>query len=194
MRWSLIIVLLLPVLLIAHIICYQVALLVTIDLQGRILSVHIGSQAVSISQDTPLQSIQLAPYVPIIHEYQIDGSDSTNNFTLDQSYLTAFSTSLYYRFQAWMRNLDGLSHWRNLHIAANGQAMTAIASPENGQAIAFQPTTSLQLSIELQQPETPVELDLIAINHSILQIKLDRNNHVISIVRQPLPCKCLFSH
>ncbi len=187
MRWSLIVVLLLPVLLIAHIICSQAALPVTVDLQGRTLSVHVGSQSIAIKQDSALQSIQLAPHVAVIHEYQLDGSDSTNNFTLDQSYFTAFSTSLYYRFQAWMRNIDGLSQWRNLRVVANGQAITTIASPENGQAIAFQPTTSLQLSVELQQPETPMELDLIAINHAILHIKLDRNNHAISIVRDNLP-------
>ena len=186
MRWSLIVALLLPILLIAHILCSQVVLPITIDMHGTSLFLHIGSQAIVVTQDTPLQAIQFAPHSPVVHEYQLDGSDSTNNFTLDQSYLTTFSSSFYYRFQAWMRDLDGASRWRNLNLSTNGHATSAISWPENGQTIAFQPTTSLHLSVELQRPETPMELDLIATNQAILHIKLDRNNHVIAITRANL--------
>src|SRR5437588_8756436 len=99
--------------------CYAVALPVEIDIQDGVGTLQVGSQMVPLGSVGTPATLQFAARDPVVHEYQLDGTDSTNNFTLDSTYLNQIASSPYYRFQAWMRDLDGTSHWRDLLIWAN---------------------------------------------------------------------------
>ena len=184
-------ILLVLTLLAADRLCYAQALVVEINIQHGIGTLHVDSQTVSLGSIGIASTLSFAPHDPVIHEYQLDGTDSTNTGYLDPVYLHKITSSLYYRFQVWMRDLDGMSCWRDLQILANGQLRDKIGWPANGSQVALLPSTSLHIRVKLQRPETPMSLSLRAKNGTILSITFDRNNRQIAISGQPSSEKSL---
>jgi hypothetical protein len=180
-RYLLLLVTLLLVLLAADALCYQVALPVEIDVQHGAATLYVGSESVALGAvGTPTQLV-FSPHDPIVHEYQIDGTDSTNNYTLDATYINSIAASPYYRFQAWMRDLDGTSRWRNGQVWANGREEQSVAWPANGSSLSLPPAQTLRISVQLQRPETPMTLTLLSTGGGIVTIMLDRNDRQILV-------------
>lgn len=173
--------LLLPVLLLIDALCYQVTLPVSIDLQRSSGVLTVGSTRVMLGKLTDVQSLQFVAYDPLVHEYQIDGSDSTNNLDLDTNYLSGIAGSPYYRLQNWMRDLDGTSRWRDLRIQADGRALQDVARPANGARFSLPPATHISISLQIQRPETPLSLILVQRDRKEVEITLDRNNRTITV-------------
>ncbi len=163
--------------------CYAVALPVEIDVEGGTATLQVDSQTLRLGNISTLVALQFAPHDPVVHEYQIDGTDSTNNLTLDPTYLQSISSSPYYRFQSWMRDLDGTSRWHNLEVSANSRSLGGTAWPPNGSQVALPNAGSIRISVELQRPETPMTLNLIEAGGAILHITLDRNDRQIAVTR-----------
>lgn len=176
-------VLLVLVLLVIDALCYSASLPVEIDVRGGAATLHVDSQTLSLGQISTPVALQFAPHDPVVHEYQIDGTDSTNNLTLDPAYLHSISSSPYYRFQAWMRDLDGTSRWRDLAVWADSRTAGGIAWPSNGSQVALPSAKMLRVSVQLQRPETPMTLNLITMDGTILHITLDRNDRQIAVTR-----------
>jgi hypothetical protein len=173
--------LLLPVLLLIDALCYQVTLPVSIDLQRGSGALTVGSTHVTLGKLIDVQSLQFVAYDPLVHEYQIDGSDSTNNLDLDTNYLSGIANSPYYRLQDWMRDLDGTSRWRDLRIQADGRALQNVARPANGARFSLPPATHISISLQIQRPETPLSLILVQRDRKEVEITLDRNNRAITV-------------
>jgi hypothetical protein len=178
--------LLLLLLVLADILCYQQALPVVLEEQAGQATLQVGSQTVPLGFiGTPI-SLQFPRHDPVVHEYQLDGTDSTNNLTLDTTYLDSIVSSPYYLFQSWMRNLDGTSRWSDLRISSNGLLLASEDWPANGEVVSLQGTTpqsSLHLQVILHRPETPMTLNLMLADNSVIQITLDRNNRKITVMR-----------
>lgn len=179
---------LLAVLLLADVWCYQQSLPVAFDVQSGQARLTVGSEVLPLGSIRTPTSLQLLPYDPVIHEYQLDGTDSANNFTLDTTYLHTIENSPYYRFQAWMRNLQGTNRWSDLHIYMGSQLVKNIDWPGNGATIAL-PSTSVQnapplhIQLALRRPETAVTFNLVMNDGATIQVTLDRNNRKIDVVR-----------
>ena len=182
-RYLLVLVTLLLVLLGADALCYQVTLPLEIDVQHGAATLHVGSESVALGTIGRPTQLVFAPLDPVIHEYQIDGSDSTNNYTLNPTYIHSIATSPYYRFQAWMRDLEGTSRWRNAQLWANGQEQQNVQWPDNGSSMTLPAAQSLRISMQLQRPETPMTLDLLSANGGLVTITLDRNDRQIQVSR-----------
>jgi hypothetical protein len=182
-RYPLMLLTLLLVLLGADALCYQVALPVEIDVQHGAATLHVGSESVALGTIGRPTQLVFAPHDPVIHEYQIDGSDSTNNYTLDPTYINSIAASPYYRFQAWMRDLEGTSRWRNAQVWANGQEQQSVQWPDNGSSMALPATQSLRISVQLQRPETLMTLYLLSADGGQVAITLDRNDRQIQVSR-----------
>lgn len=183
LRGAIISLLLLLVLFIADALCYQVALPLEIDVQGGLTTLHVGSETLLLGHIGIPAVLQFAAYDPVVHEYQLDGTDSTNNLTLDPNYLDQIASSPYYRFQAWMRDLEGTSRWRDLREWDDSHLLREIAWPSNGASVSLPPAASLRLGVLLQRPETPMTLNLIMQDKTTLHITLDRNNRQITVTR-----------
>ncbi len=168
---------------VADALCYQVALPVEIDIQHDQAVLHVGSETLNFSLTSTPTTLQFAPHDPAVHEYQIDGSDSTNNFSLDPNYLHSIASSPYYQFQAWMRDLDGTSRWRNLTVWENNHLIDQTTWPTNGSSMALPTAVSLRVSLQLQRPETPMMLNLVTSNGTVFHITLDRNDRFISVTK-----------
>ncbi len=162
--------------------CYQVTLPVELDIQPQGLTLNIGSQTLALGQLGTPTALVLPFHDPLVHEYQLDGTDSTNNFTLNTTYLRSISSSAYYRFQAWMRDLDGTSRWCNVQIWTSNGLQQEVAWPNNGATFPL-PTTVERVRVQLQRPETPMVLQLTMADKTAINITLDRNNRVIAVTR-----------
>ena len=171
-------------LLLADALCSRASLPVAITRDASGLTIRAGSVTRHIATHASLLAVTLPPHDPVVHEYQLDGTDSTNNYTLDPAYLHSIASTLYYRFYAWMRGLDDLSRWRDLCVAADGQsARCAAAPPLSGATLIIPDGASQRVTAALQQPETPVTLDLSLSNGDLVALTIDRNDHVIIIAQ-----------
>ena len=165
------------------ILSYAAATNLTIDRTPAATVLSIDGQTLDLGIVPPLTTIAFAAHDPVVHEYQIDGTDSTNNFSLDTLYLNGISDTPYYRFQAWMRDLNSMSHWRDLRVMADGQHYGFNDQPPNGSQFALPVTTHLRITVALQRPETPMAVSLHAQNGTNWTITLDRNDHIITVVK-----------
>ena len=170
-------------LIIADEVCYTVTLPVEITIQNAIATLRVGTTQLALGHVGIANGLQFAAHDPVVHEYQIDGTDSTNNFTLDSDYLHAFASSSYYRFQAWIRNLDGTSRWRNLHVFVYTTQLIQQDWPTERTSIRVPLASSLDIQVQVQRPETPITLNLLMQDNSVLHITLDRNNRAITVTR-----------
>jgi hypothetical protein len=173
--------LLFPTLLLVDVLCYQVTLPILIDLQHGTGLFTAGSTRVTLGKLVDVQSLLFVAYDPLVHEYQIDGSDSTNNLDLDTGYLGGIAGSPYYRLQAWMRDLDGTSRWRNLRIQADGHLLQQADQPANGAHFSLPLAAHLSIRLQIQRPETPLSLILVQRNRRAIEITLDRNNRALTV-------------
>jgi len=161
---------------------YQIGLPVTILATSSTTTLRIGSQQFVLPPSLPPPvRLTLPAGDPVVHEYQIDGTDSTNNFTLDFPYLNFLATTPYYRLNAWMRNLAGTSSWNNLHII-DGTKITQIpVSTETPITLPNAEEHSFQVSMTLARPETPTTFILGLLDGSEIHVTLDRNDRSIAI-------------
>jgi hypothetical protein len=170
-------------LLVADALCYRAALPVAIEVHGGAATLRVGSQTLALGPVATPTALQLAPHDPVIHEYQLDGTDSANNFSLDPIYLHGIASSPYYRFQAWMRDLDGTSRWRDLQVRADGRPLRSIPEPSNGMVVPLPAAGDLRIALQLQRPETPMTLNLVSSDGSMLRVTLNRNDRQIGVTR-----------
>ncbi|MEO6891788.1 MAG: hypothetical protein ABI456_19475, partial [Ktedonobacteraceae bacterium] len=183
LRRFIILVALAGILLAVDALCYQAAFPLDVDVRNGTATLSADGTTTSLGATTALTTLQFVWYDPTIHEYQLDGSDSTNNYSLDTGYLSQEATSPYYLFQSWMRDLDGTSRWRAAQIWADGRLRAQSDWPANGASISLPPASTLHISVLLQRPETPRTLNLVAANGSILHITIDRNDRHIAVTR-----------
>ncbi|MGH2509175.1 MAG: ArnT family glycosyltransferase, partial [Ktedonobacteraceae bacterium] len=178
---TLLLCLLVLALLVVDRICYAVTLPVKIAIQNGIGILQVGSQTVQLGAiGTPAQ-LQFVAHDPVVHEFQLDGTDSTNNFTLDTTYLHSISSSAYYRFQAWMRDLDGTSRWRYLQVQADHHLLTQIDWVPDSLAVPLPSHGALNINLQLQRPETPMTLMLNGTDGTAVSILFDRNDRQITV-------------
>lgn len=96
---------------------------------------------------------------PTVREFQLDGTDSINNFSQDPTYLHQIATTPYYRFQAWMRDFDSYSSWHDVTVrdTATGRTTTQLAALASSASVALPPAGAI-LSATIQRLEVPVQV------------------------------------
>ena len=161
---------------------YRVALPVALDVRGGAATLTIDGQTLPLGAIGQPFALQFPARDPLVHEYQIDGTDSTNNFTLDTTYLTRIAPSPYYRFQEWMRDLNGTSRWRDLRVVGDGRVARAMTWPGSA-PVALPSVAALHVSVQLQRPETPVSFSLETATNAVYDITIDRNGKRVSVQR-----------
>jgi hypothetical protein len=173
-------------LLLADALCSRASLPVAITRDASGLTIRAGNVTRHIATSARMLAVTLPQRDPVVHEYQLDGTDSTNNYTLDPAYLHSVSGTLYYRFYAWMRGLDNLSRWRDLCVAAASQPPHCAASPPlAGYTRLIPDGASQRVIVALQQPETPAILEIVLSDGDVVTLTIDRNDHVITITQSP---------
>ncbi|MGZ3598412.1 MAG: hypothetical protein ACXVDF_00635 [Ktedonobacterales bacterium] len=117
---------------------------------------------------------------PLRREFQIDGTDSTNNFTEDDAYLRRIATSPYYRFQAAMRGNASYSTWRDITaVTTTTQTRLHPTSTANGTRLSFPSQTTVEITASLGRPETTAQVLLLCTDIPCAEILIDRNDRFI---------------
>jgi hypothetical protein len=156
------------------------------------LQIYVSSGAVTVGVDGHALSATL-PQAPtaarlvsgsaIRREYQIDGTDSTNNFTEDDTALATLAATPYYQFQAWMRDNATYSTWTDVVVAdpRTGRALTHLAAVPTGQAVTLPLHGVVMLTADLERPESPVAIELLAGEETLATVNLDRNDRFVTL-------------
>jgi hypothetical protein len=120
--------------------------------------------------------VVLAVPDPLTREFQIDGTDSTNNFSLDPAYIARIAGTPYYRFQALMRDSSSYSSWRD--VRADG---AAVAPQADGSTLATlgSSTNTTTLDAALLRPETPAHIYLRCGETICGEIIINRNDRYV---------------
>jgi len=142
--------------------------------------VSVEGDAEIVPLTSPLVEARSPAPPPCFREYQLDGSDTTNNFTFDPDYFSRIADSPYYRFQAFLRDEGSYSQWRNLSVGLpDGRVLTEIPLLEEGIAL----PESFVLSAQLRRLETPRTLNLIDESGAVYGIEIDRNDRYVQVTR-----------
>ncbi len=120
-------------------------------------------------------AIVLAAPDPLTREFQIDGTDSANNFSLDPAYIARIASTPYYRFQAWMRDSSSYSAWRD--VRAGGA--TAAPQPDGSALVTLDSASTVTLDAALLRPETPAHMYLRCGENICGEIIIDRNDRYV---------------
>jgi hypothetical protein len=164
--------------------CYQAALPITLDIVGQAATLDIGGQSLSFTLSARPTALVFAPHNPVVHEFQLDDTDFTNNLTLDVAYLDSIADTPYYRFQSWMRDLDGTSQWRDLRVQAGGQSYALDVA--TGSQFALPAESRLHITFALQRPETAMSFSLHTADGFSWNATIDRNDRFIGVTRSTI--------
>lgn len=153
----------------------------TLELDGSSMFISWANTNVSTGQASVAPSA--AVFIrnsPLQREFQIDGTDSTNNFTQDDTYLQRIADSPYYRFQAWMRSNETYSSWRDItayDLAAHQRLQPIVA--DGGTRLAFPAQTPVEITASLERPETVAQILFLCADIPCAEALLDRNERVV---------------
>lgn len=154
---------------------------VTLTISSTGLIVGADGQTLVLRLATAPSQVTFVSSTQLDREFQIDGTDSTNNFTEDADYVISIADAPYYRFQAWMRDIDSYSSWRDLTMrdAVTGRTLAQSPGVMSSQPLALPPGRSVNISIALQRPEAPVQILLLCGQNLCDRITFDRNDRFI---------------
>lgn len=146
------------------------------------VEIRLDGDSHPVSLGRPLSHIRFLKSPRLLREYQIDGTDSTNNFTLDYSYIEQIHDSPYYRFVAFLRDEGSYSRWQNLTVRdESGRLLSRVPGPVGGEGIEL--PARFTLRAELHRIEVPARLILLAEDDQGYQLTIDRNAHAVSLTR-----------
>ncbi|MFQ5857029.1 MAG: ArnT family glycosyltransferase [Anaerolineae bacterium] len=146
------------------------------------MEIRIDGVSHQVTLDRPLSRVRFPDKSPFLREYQIDGTDSTNNFTFDRSYIEGIHDSPYYRFVAFLRDEGGYSRWRNLVIREGlGHLRSIVPDPESYEGIELPP--HFTLTVGLHRLEVPARVLLLAEDGRGYELTVDRNAHAVGLTR-----------
>jgi hypothetical protein len=161
---------------------YRATLPVAISATNGEATLLVGSQRIALGNVGQPSAVVFEARDPTQHEYQLDGSDSTNNFTEDSVYLHSIARAPYYTLQAWMRDLDGASVWRDVAVRVDGREVQSAPVPAMPSTLEIPAGAHVTFRAQWQRPETPVTFDVITRTHAIIQVTLDRNRRSAHVV------------
>lgn len=145
------------------------------------LVLTVDNETRVVSLENPLQTVSFPSINPHRREFQIDGSDTTNNFTYDNDYFTKSSTTKYYQFQSLLRDEPSYSTWKDLVI--KDQAGRQFRSFDNvpNDKVMFLPQPFF-LSVDLFRVEVPRTIEFTDNQANMIRLSISRNDKRVKLV------------
>ncbi|HET8906656.1 MAG TPA: glycosyltransferase family 39 protein [Ktedonobacterales bacterium] len=147
-----------------------------------------GQQLAFPLSETPT-AIYFAAPDPLTREFQIDGTDSANNFSLDPDYLAHIAATPYYRFQTWMRDSSSYSAWRDVRLSNGSSGST---QSDGSVLITLAGAGASSVSATLLRPETPSHVYLRCGGDTCGEIVVNRNDRYV-LARDLTPTGAAFN-
>lgn len=175
-------ILLIPlVLLVAEMLVGAWPVAVSVDARPDSVAFSVDGEALAATIPSPVEALRIPSQSPYLREHQIDGSDSTNNFTLDPLYFASIGESPFYRFQALLRGEEGMSRWRGLEVRdGDGRSLVREEAPAPGAM--WRLPEQFTARVGLQRPELARRLELILADGRIVWLELNRTDRYARVV------------
>lgn len=166
----------------ARLLLAMTALPLGVTLTPQATTLTVDGQAITLRATSAPTNIVFEAPQPNVREYQIDGTDSTNNFTEDPAYLASLARSPYYRFQAWMRDFGSYDAWRDISVSdqTTGKISGATETPGGTVLLPLPSSRNLRVTAKLFRPETPTSLLLLCGGSPCFLATLDRNDRYVA--------------
>lgn len=147
------------------------------------LTVHADGQTLAISIPIAPSAVVFVSGSSLEREFQIDGTDSTNNFTESMPELQQLAGNPYYQFQAWMRGNATYSQWREITVsdAHSGRRLGALGTVSSSSELQLPVGVATTLSAYLERPESPARLEFMAGAVPIATLSIDRNTRTLAL-------------
>lgn len=129
----------------------------------------------------PLRSVRFPPLGPHVREYQIDGSDTTNNFNFDPAHFAQIAGSPYYRLQSFLRDEGSYSQWRRLSVR-DGTGVVVASHEDPDPKTEFSLPQPFLLTVQLHRLETPRSIEFLDEAGTVVGIAVNRNDKRIQVV------------
>jgi hypothetical protein len=154
----------------------------TISTSSDSLRVTIDGSTLGVPLPASPTQILFVRADPALREFQLDGSDSINNFSEDLNYIHSIENSPYYRFQAWMRGLATYSRWQAISVrgAVSGRLTSGVPVADTSTLLSL-PGGSAIVSASIERLEVPVEIDVFCGKSECSTIQIDRNNRFVQV-------------
>jgi hypothetical protein len=140
-------------------------------------TVIIDGQTLTFPHQGAPDAVLFAAPDPLTREFQIDGTDSANNFSLDPAYFARIASTPYYRFQTWMRDSRSYSSWRD--VVASDATLTARPDGSMLVTLARSSSPARFINATLLRPETPSHIYLRCGGATCGEIIIDRNDRYV---------------
>lgn len=122
----------------------------------------------------------------IQHEFQIDGSDSMNNYNYQENYFRNISGNFFYKIYDFLRGGDLYSSWKDVKIVDNTNGLVfferKLMPTDREIDLSIFPDNST-IQIVLSYPEKPVKLSFITEQKNEYSISLNRNERYVKIIK-----------
>ncbi len=154
----------------------------TISTSSDSLRLTIDDSSFVVSLPAVPTAILFVHSDPALREFQLDGTDSINNFSQDASYIHSIENTPYYRFIAWMRDVGSYSSWRDLQVRSirSGRVVAGVMEANNSTLLAL-PTGGSVVSASIERLEVPVQVEVFCGSTQCGMIEVDRNDRFTQV-------------
>ena len=154
---------------------------VQVTIRGQDARFHIDGSTLTVNLPAVPSRVLFIPGSPLLREYQIDGTDSTNNFTEDASYVAHIAGQPYVRFQDWMRDATSYSSWRDVSLRADSASGSVMQLPASqGQAdVALPRGQPATVSASLLRLEAPANVLILCDTVPCGTLSINRNDRYL---------------
>jgi hypothetical protein len=175
----LLVLIVLPLLILADSWCLVAARVpVHLAISPAQVRVTADGQTLATTLDAAPDAIVFVPASKATREYQVDGTDNTNNFTEDAADLATLLPTPAYQFEAWMRGNDSYSTWVDLQMWT---PEPRTAHPSLTHPVALPPGQEVTITVALERPEAPAVLVLRRGDQVLATITFDRNSRLLRL-------------
>lgn len=164
--------------------CFAVARVpISLTLTPTHLALSADGQALSLALPAaPSQAVFISSSA-LDREFQLDSTDSINNFTVNTDYIISIADSPYYRFQSWMRDVDSYSSWRSLSAldTTTERTLPNAFTVGDTQDIQFTAGHAALIQGAIQRPEAPVSILVLCGRSPCARVVFNRNDRYIRV-------------
>ncbi len=160
---------------------------VSLNLSPASLTIIVDGSRLQLPLASAPTTVMFPAGDPTYREFQLDGSDTANNFSEDPAYIASVQHSPYYRFQAWMRDFGTYSSWQaiSVHVAGSTTLLSVTGTQGGPRSIALPLGHAATVSARVSRLEVPARVVFLQGETPCAEVVLDRNNRQV-VARQLL--------
>ena len=147
------------------------------------LTVTADGQTLKVKWPVPPDTVTLISGSATRREYQVDGTDNTNNFTESDAELQSLTSGGYYTVLAWMRDNSTYSAWRDIKVidSRTGHLIASRSFAPAGSEISLSAPSNSIITAALERPEAPAEVEFTIGSVPLASLAFDRNDRMLSL-------------